>query len=418
MKSCMSQKRANGEGTVFYDKSRKRWVALVRSSVDGKNLHRKRTARSKADAKQLLDQLRDEIYGTSPAAVAHTVGSYLDEWIATHVKPNRAPTTTYSYEKAIKNWIKPYLGNLPLSRISALSIQRALNSMAEAGAGDRTRQNAFKVLQAALSQAVRWQILPANPCAAVAAPRVQSRDIQPFTAAEAKKILDHTKGTEFHAAYVLAFQTGMRGCELWGLRWSDIDWDGKRLHIRESVTETKGQVHIGPPKSRHSARTISLTDHAIEALVDRRAWCMKKEMAGRVRVFTPWKGDVMRRGEWRRWRWDKLLKTLKLKHRGFHHTRHTYATLALAAGVPVAEVAATLGHHSPAVTWSFYAHAIPDQESRATHAVSAAIAGAQEELTTEVTDSPQSPDEPRAAVAPRLLPSHSESRKKKASPES
>ncbi|HTX11034.1 MAG TPA: tyrosine-type recombinase/integrase [Solirubrobacteraceae bacterium] len=57
------------------------------------------------------------------------------------------------------------------------------------------------------------------------------------------------------------------------------------------------------------------------------------------------------------------------RRRHNHDLRHTHATLALKAGVPVKVVSERLGHESPAFTLKQYAHVIPGMQAAAAAAV-------------------------------------------------
>ncbi len=76
----------------------------------------------------------------------------------------------------------------------------------------------------------------------------------------------------------------------------------------------------------------------------------------------------MRRTDFRVRRWNSLLKILGLDHRGLHHLRHMYATLALGARVPVHVVSRVLGHSKPSITLDIYAHVLASQQAEATDA--------------------------------------------------
>jgi integrase len=67
--------------------------------------------------------------------------------------------------------------------------------------------------------------------------------------------------------------------------------------------------------------------------------------------------------------WKKVLQRLKIQYRGFHHLRHTYATLALGAGVPVHVVSKVLGHARASTTLDIYAHVLEHQQTAAKQAM-------------------------------------------------
>jgi integrase len=83
-------------------------------------------------------------------------------------------------------------------------------------------------------------------------------------------------------------------------------------------------------------------------------------------VFPAPRGGYLERGTFRTRLWNRLLERLHLERRGFHHTRHTYACLALADGVPLPTVSQILGHAKQETTLRFYSRHLPGHQKTAT----------------------------------------------------
>jgi integrase len=96
---------------------------------------------------------------------------------------------------------------------------------------------------------------------------------------------------------------------------------------------------------------------------------MRQGNAASPLVFCSPRGGILRRSDFRVRHWNPLLKLLGLDHRGMHHLRHTYATLALGTGVPVHVVARVLGHSKPSITLDIYSHVLSSQQAEATEAM-------------------------------------------------
>lgn len=67
-------------------------------------------------------------------------------------------------------------------------------------------------------------------------------------------------------AFRLAVTTGMRRGEVGGLRWTDIDFDERRLSVRRSATCAGYRVHVTTSKTKTSRRAIDLDDETIAIL--------------------------------------------------------------------------------------------------------------------------------------------------------
>lgn len=350
-------KRENGRGSIF-QRQDGRWVAkLSVKAEDGSTKRPQRLAQSREHARVLLEELRQQYPGRRVVgSTTITIAEWLTSWLETVIRPEQAAGTYDSYNRAVRNQITPWLGNVRLRSLQPLQVQDWLVALREAGTGARTRQNAFAVLRAALQEAMTLQIIQLNPCASVRRPKCSRKDIRPFSTDERSRILSATADCRLSAVYRLALTLGMRQGELFGLRWADIDWDAKTLKIEQQAAETAGTVEFKPPKTAAGRRTLPLDTTCLEALRNRQKTALKEGHLAAGLVFTSRNGTVIRRSNFGARHWKPLLKRLEIEHRGFHHTRHTAATMALSAGIPLNTVSGLLGHSSTAITGTTYSH--------------------------------------------------------------
>lgn len=367
----MGRKRANGDGTIYRLPNGK-WKAVVCLGRDpsGRLIRRSKIAHSHAAARTKLDELRDEPTGDTRRL---TVSQYLERWLEDTVKPNLASNTYASYRQQVDMHISPRIGNLKLKVLGAIHIQEFLATMLRDDVPSATRAYVFRVLNNALIRADRLDLIASNPCGKVDPPRHRRKDIRPFTADEARLIIQDVIGEPLHAFYVVAFSTGMRQGELCGLQWEDVDERAGLLRIRNQLVYGTGTPHLSAPKTPHSIRTIELSPACLAALSDRKKWAMKNGLAGCKLVFSNSRGGAINPRNFNTFVWKPQLKRLELPHRGFHHVRHTYATLALGGGVPINVVSNVLGHSNAATTLKLYAHALPSQQQQSTAAVAKLI---------------------------------------------
>ena len=165
----------------------------------------------------------------------------------------------------------------------------------------------------------------------------------------------------------------MRQGELFGLHWADIDFEAMTARVERQAVESRGCVKIKPPKTKAGRRTLTLSAPVVSALSDRRRLAMAEGHAGSNFVFTNQRGGVVRRSNFGNRHWRKLLERLSLEHRGFHHCRHTAATLMLAGGVPLHVVSRVLGHSKPSITLDLYAHYIEADGGQAADVMARAV---------------------------------------------
>lgn len=149
------KRRANGEGSV-YKRPNGSWSALVTvTMLNGDKKRKCVTARTRdavsAKMRELLEQENRQIPHTEKA---WTVSEYLDYWMQ-EIQINRTRETTMaSYKVAIKNYIRPVLGNRKLRDLSTFDVRRALDSLQERGFSARTRLEFLRILSSCLSCAI------------------------------------------------------------------------------------------------------------------------------------------------------------------------------------------------------------------------------------------------------------------------
>ena len=163
--------------------------------------------------------------------------------------------------------------------------------------------------------------------------------------------------------------TGMPRGEILGLRWADIDVDAARLSVRHAVVAVAYEVLESTPKS-HNARVMDLDQETVELLLahrrlqqaERADWGADYEDHGLVACCE--NGSPIHPHSFGQ-TFERLVKRAGIRRIRLHDLRHTHATLALKAGVPVTVVSERLGHESPAFTLKQYAHVIPGMQAAA-----------------------------------------------------
>ena len=140
------------------------------------------------------------------------------------------------------------------------------------GLSPKTINNIHGLLHKALSNAVKWNILPRNVCDAVTPPRIPRKEKTVLTIEQAYTLLRQIKNHRMEALFTLAMVTGMRCGELLALRWQDIDLAKGSLQVKRTVNYMKGYGHVeSEPKTVKSRRQIRLPLFVVEVLLRHRA---------------------------------------------------------------------------------------------------------------------------------------------------
>jgi integrase len=170
-------------------------------------------------------------------------------------------------------------------------------------------------------------------------------------------------------AIALGLGAGLRQGEACGLRVEDVDFLRRQLDVAgQLVTPVKGEPVLGPPKTQASYRTVPLADEVLEVLAEH----LRSVGAGEHGLMLHAHGAPMRRNAWGRL-WRATVQRAGLPGIRYHDLRHTFASTLLSNGVSIAAVAGWLGHASPTVTLSTYAHMMPVDEDRARSVIATAM---------------------------------------------
>src|SRR5207249_1936325 len=122
-----------------------------------------------------------------------------------------------------------------LHKLTPQHIQKLLDEKSKNGLSPQTITNIRTVLSSALSEAVKWGLVSRNSAALVTAPRIPRKKIEPLNPEHARQLVEATKGSRYEAIYIIALTLGMRRGEVLGLRWSDVDLEGRALRVSQSV---------------------------------------------------------------------------------------------------------------------------------------------------------------------------------------
>ena len=311
-----------------------------------------------------------------------TVGDYLDRWLSDAVRGTVRESTFSRDRYLVTNHIKPTLGRLKLKNLNALHLQSFYRERLDSGLSGSTVQKIHHILHKALSQAVKWNLIPRNPADAVKAPTASStKETHPLSASEARRLLERARDDRLEALYVLAFHTGMRRGELLGLKWEDVDLDGPTIRVRRTLTRSENgrRLSLGEPKTKKSRRIVRLTPRAVEALRRHRAKQAEEKLkAGNLYqnqglVFTTGCGTPINPSNLLRRSFAPLLKSAGLPRITFHDLRHTCASLLFQRNVHPKLVQELLGHASIALTLDTYSHMLPGMGSEAADAMEYAL---------------------------------------------
>jgi len=315
-----------------------------------------------------------------------TVAEYIRSWISVASAIAISPKTAERYRQLIEGQIVPHLGAMILQRLRPAHIASWHATLLTRGRHDggalsaRTVGHAHRVLHKALEDAVDREIITKNPTGRIAPPKVEAGEVAILSADDVSAVLSALAGSPIFPHVLILISTGIRRGELMGLQWEDVDLEAGRLRVSRSVetTQTHG-LRIKPPKTKSGKRLITLPPTAVQVLPEHRRAQLETRMKlgiGKLRphhhVFgkldgAPANPDLIT------YHWRHLVETKKLPAVTLHALRHSHASALIASGQDVVTVSRRLGHASPTITLSVYAHLFSKTDEASATAIEALL---------------------------------------------
>lgn len=401
-------KRYRGAFWVFVNHNSQRVARKIGSS---------RKAADHAAAKIQLGLVDGEPVGKAVASIegqptTPTFSEYAARWLTEAIRPHRKARTEDYYKQIVDNHLMLTFGRLALDSIKPSTVRGFIaqklagqpcakhdkpDRQCETCVGPLARntvKNLAATLRAVLYQAQVDSLISSNPAARFGRmfnarhdPREHVMVLEPEGVASVL-----TAATKWYHDHELAvrvlFYTGMREGELLGLQWEDFDWRRNLIDLRRTVAFRTGRLIVNTPKSG-MLRTVDAPGSLIVALRDRYS-VRQAEAAVAGVALSPWvfpsATDPTKplNDAWLRDRvWRPLLDKAGVRHIRVHDARHTYASLMLRRGVPIAYVSKQLGHSSISITVDLYGHFIPGADRHHVEGLAEAIetAGTQPHAT-------------------------------------
>lgn len=297
------------------------------------------------------------------------------------------PTTASYYKLAVRVYIVPRIGGVPLQKLTAPMLNELYAKLEVSGRRNgkglaaRSVRHVHAIIRRALADAVAWNLLVRNVAEAAKPPRKERPKFKTWSAEQLRKFLVSVRDDRLYAAWMVCAMTGMRRGEVLGLRWDDLDLEASRIKIERALILVDYKPTISETKTDHGRRTPSLDKATVAALLDQRArQAVEAAMAGGAwenvdgYVFTDEFGRPIHPQAFTD-RFKRYAKRAGLPPIRLHELRHTHATLALGEGVAPKVVSKRLGHASTAFTMDVYADALPELDEVAAGLVAAKVLG-------------------------------------------
>jgi integrase len=343
------------------------------------------------DAQRTADEARgdwiDPRLGKTPFA------EYAPAWMKSRLHKTG---TTDTYEFHLRNHVLPTFGKCGLAAIRPTMVQQWVKELQSVkGLAPSTIETIYVIFASIMRGAVRDGYIRKTPCADIRLPEKTPTVVRLLTPGQ---VLDLARAMpeRYRPLVLLGAGAGLRQGEAFGLARDRVDVEAGMITIDQQVVIVARHPVLAPPKTSASVRDVPMPRFLKEAVTGH---AEKLSLAEKdVLCRTP-RRTLLRRDYFNREIWKPAVKAAGLpEDTTFHDLRHTFASTALASGVPISEVSRWLGHKSITTTVDLYGHLVPEASGRARDALDGAFAAAREKTGAEEASEGMCPESAPAAA--------------------
>ncbi len=344
-------------------KRRDRWV------IDAYDQHGKRYRKTlpagttKGRAREILREVEEKI---ERRTFAHEkkipfFSEVANYWLE-HKRPNVRITTWEMYKGHLKHHFSD-LDRIRIDMISTSTVEKWIIKRQTEGMCIGMLRKIIVTFNQIMAYAVRHKLIDSNPVRDAERPRKKMDDVVKGNIAvlnpdQIRAFLDVIEGQKYRTLFLTAIMTGARQGEVLGLRWSDVDFDKKQIHIRRTYNHER----FFTPKTKGSIRSIDLSPMMILEL---KKWKLASAGNHDTLVFPSEVGSPIAPQNLTRRYFKPALKVAGLPEIRFHDLRHTYASLLIEQGENIKYISSQLGHSSTTITLDVYSHLIKTENQDA-----------------------------------------------------
>lgn len=388
-------RRAQGTGSIYKrtvtrnGKEYSYWEAQVTLGYDpgtGKQIRKAYTGKTKREVTEKLQAaavaVQDNDYFEASKI---TLGAWLDLWLSEYCGDKKY-LTRQKYETDCRVHIKPALGAVKLSKLTAPQIQKFYNELGRTGKKTQTKDSkgntivktaplsakSIRCIHGALSKALdtarRQGMIKQNPTELCTIPKIEKKEIAPLTDGQIKEFVRLCDGEVYGNIYKVIVFTGLREGEALGLTWDCVDFERGELKITKQL-QRRGKTDELVPLKNSKPRYLTVPPFVLDILRQQQT----KQLEERFAAQEAWKGfktteerktalvftkpdgtNITAAALYQRYK--HLAEKIGAPDSRVHDLRHTYAVLSLQNGDNVKTVQENLGHATAAFTLDVYGH--------------------------------------------------------------
>ncbi|MGW8994379.1 site-specific integrase [Streptomyces zhihengii] len=355
-------KAGNGEDSIYWDKSKNRYVGAVSLgySPDGKRRRPKVYGKTKTEVRSKLRELKKELEAGVKTSSSYTIERAVNDWLTRGLR-GRDAASIKAYRSLAKNHVIPDLGKAKLHELDPDDVDEWLEAKSEELAHE-TLKRIRSILRRSIAMAQRRGAVLRNVAELTELPEGKAgRPSKSLTLDQAEAVLRAKPGTWIHAYVVLALLVGVRTEEERPLTWAHVHIDAQN-GAKPHVDVWRSVRKKGETKTRLSRRSLAMPQQAASVLADHRRRQQEASQAagvqwGATELVFPNPDGTQRSSK-------SVLVNFRglLKEAGFaspkewttRELRTSFVSLMSDHGIPIEVIARVVGHSGTAVTERVY----------------------------------------------------------------
>jgi len=291
-----------------------------------------------------------------------------------------AKHSTIVLYRGLTTRIYPQIGHIKLKELRADHLNTLYSLLAQPGQNKRTGGGLspksitehHRLISTVLDQAEKEGLVPFNVAGKATLPKMQKKEVNYFQPEQIAAIRDalESEPLKWRTLVHLLLITGARRGEVLGLKWEKVDFEGRKIHICNSVLYSADiGIYESSPKTATSNRFITLPTETMQLLRKYQAWQTKERfrLGGYYEdqgfLFAQDNGKPMHPDTVTTWL-DRFSKRHGLPHINPHAFRHTMASMLYFNGVDSVSISKRLGHAQVSITADIYAHVMEEADQR------------------------------------------------------
>ncbi len=371
----MAKKRLNGEGSIYKRKDG-RWAGAY---TDPKT--KKRGYVYGKTQKEVKERIKERMESAEEIEIEETLADWISYYLYNYKQIELKESTFGSYCYLFSSHIENSdVGKKKLVEVNTNDLQSFYNKKVEEGYSSKTIRHMQILINSALKQAERVGNIKDNPNRHTILPKRQKFEAKALRKEDVAKLIKEGKNEKIYPMVITCVTCGLRKGEILGLKWENIDFEKRQIHITGSLCriiqnpdeqgKRSSTYKVLEPKTKSSIRTIPMMEVTYEALImqkarqeqDKRKW--KGDYEDEGFVFTRPNGIYMSPREVNNY-FHKMLDKYGIERVRFHDLRHTYASIMLEAGVSAKVTQELLGHSTITTTLDIYTHVSEQAKDKA-----------------------------------------------------